>query len=91
MVKIRIKVYISGVVQGVFFRVSMRKKGIELGLQGFVQNLDEGCVYAVVEGEETSIRKLVEWCNKGPPGAIVEEVKVKLEEYKGEFQAFKIV
>lgn len=91
MVKIRIKVYISGVVQGVFFRVSMRKKGIELGLQGFVKNLDDGCVYAVVEGEETSIRKLVEWCHKGPPGAIVEEVKVKLEEYKGEFQAFKIM
>jgi len=91
MVKIRFQVYISGIVQGVFFRANMRKKAIELGLRGFVRNLDDGCVYAVVEGEETSVRRLVEWCKEGPSGAMVKDVKVKSEEYRGEFQSFKIV
>jgi acylphosphatase len=86
----RVHIYVSGSVQGVFFRRSMRNKAIELGVKGYVRNLDDGRVYAVLEGEEAPIRNLIEWCKTGPPGAEVEKVEVTSEEYGGEFQTFNI-
>jgi len=91
MVKIRVRIYVSGIVQGVFFRSSVRNRAMELGIRGFVRNLEDGRVLTVVEGEETSVRRLVEWCKVGPIGAEVEDVEVIPEECKDEFQVFNIV
>jgi len=91
MVEIRVRIYITGTVQGVFFRWSMTNNAKELGVRGYVRNLDDGRVYAVAEGEEASVRKLIDWCKIGPPHAEVENVEVASEEYKGEFQGFNIV
>lgn len=84
----RVHVFVSGKVQGVFFRSSTKDKADELGLSGWVKNLQDGRVEAVFEGEEGKVEKMVEWCRKGPEYAKVTTVEVIPEPYKGEFSGF---
>lgn len=81
---VRAHVYVSGIVQGVFFRSSTARLARELGLFGWVRNLPDGRVEAVFEGEEGAVKRAVEWCWKGPPGANVEHVDVTYEPVEGE-------
>ena len=87
---IRRYVLVSGKVQGVFFRSGTKKRADELHLTGWVRNLDDGRVEAVFEGEEGKVEKMVEWCRKGSSFAIVNDIQVISEEYKGEFNDFSI-
>jgi acylphosphatase len=66
-------------------------KAQELGVNGWVRNLRDGRVQAVLEGDESSVRRLIEWCKKGPPGAEVNGIEVAHEEYVGEYEGFRIV
>lgn len=84
----RIKVY--GRVQGVYYRSTARDVARELGLTGWVRNLPDGSVEAVVEGEEEAVKKFIEWCRKGPPLAVVKNLEVEWEEYKNEFKTFEV-
>jgi acylphosphatase len=86
----RVHIFISGKVQGVFFRSSTKSKAEELGLTGWVRNLADGRVEAVFEGEEGNVEKMVLWCRKGPQYARVEDVEAISEEYKGEFNSFTL-
>ena len=88
--KVRAHVYISGLVQGVFFRATTKEKADRLGVKGFVRNLPDGRVEAVFEGDEKAVKKIIEWCHRGPPAARVESVEVHYEDYKGEFDSFEI-
>ena len=88
--KIRAHVFISGRVQGVFFRAYTKDNADKLGVKGFVRNLRDGRVEAVFEGDEEAVKKMIAWCHHGPPAARVEKVDVKFEEYKGEFDSFEI-
>jgi len=88
--KIRAHIFISGKVQGVFFRATTRDKANELGVKGWVRNLRDGRVEAVFEGDEDAVKKLIEWCHVGPPSARVEKVEVKYGDYRGEFDTFFI-
>jgi len=74
----RVRVTISGRVQGVFFRVSCAERAQEVGVAGWVRNLRDGRVEAVFEGPADDVAALVEWCRVGPPMAQV--VGVELEE-----------
>ncbi len=85
-----VHIFISGKVQGVFFRSSTKSKAEELGLTGWVRNLADGRVEAVFEGEEGNVEKMVLWCRKGPQYARVEDVEAISEEYKGEFNSFTL-
>lgn len=67
---------ITGKVQGVGYRYFVLKRSIELGLNGFVQNLHYGNVYAEVEGSADAINQLIESCRKGPAFAQVRDVVV---------------
>jgi acylphosphatase len=86
----RAHIWISGIVQGVFFRYSTRQKAAELGISGWVRNCLDGRVETVIEGEAEKVKKMIGWCRKGPPQASVTEVKTTWEEYKGEFSGFYI-
>jgi len=90
MEKVRAHLFISGWVQGVFFRANTRDKALRYGVKGWVRNLPDGRVEVICEGEREDIQRLIEWCKKGPPGARVEGVEVHWEEYKGEFETFSI-
>ena len=87
---VRKHVTVKGWVQGVFFRATVRERALAGGLTGWVENTLNGNVEAVVEGDEEELAKLIRWCHKGPPGAVVKEVRVRTEEYTGEFSTFSI-
>lgn len=77
-------------VQGVFFRDSARQAAQSMEITGYVRNLRDGRVEVVAEGEKDSLDKLVQWCHKGPPAAIVESVDIHNEQYIGEFVLFEV-
>lgn len=88
--KVRAHVFVSGRVQGVFFRSETRHEAKLRGVRGWVRNLPDGRVEAVFEGEEEAVKELIEFCRRGPPGARVVKVDVKWENYTGEFRSFEI-
>jgi len=88
--EIRVRVVLSGLVQGVFFRHYTRKKAITYGLTGWVKNLPDGRVEAIFEGRESQVVMMVEWCRIGPPSARVTDVALFREEATGEFTDFEI-
>jgi acylphosphatase len=88
--KSRAHVFISGRVQGVFFRASTREEAIGLGLTGWVRNMSDGRVEAVFEGDESVVDEMVSWCNRGPPHSRVRGVDVTKEDYRGEFEDFGV-
>jgi len=85
-----VRIYVSGRVQGVFYRSNTRKKALELGLKGWVRNLPDGRVEAVVEGEENQVDRLIQWCRRGPPSAVVTGLEVEKETPKGELETFRV-
>jgi len=89
-VKIRAHVFVSGRVQGVFFRHETRYKAIMHEVKGWVRNVPDGRVEAVFEGEEEAVKELVEFCKRGPPSARVVKVHVEWGKYIGEFKDFEI-
>ena len=88
--KARVHIFVSGRVQGVFFRENTRKRAKKLGITGWVKNLPDGRVEAVFEGEKSKVEELINRTKKGPMFAKVDELKVISEEYKGEFDNFEI-
>lgn len=88
--KARAHVFVSGRVQGVFFRGETAAMARRLGVDGWVRNLPDGRVEALFEGEKESVEKAVEFCRRGPPGAYVQDLDVTWEDWKGEFRGFGI-
>jgi acylphosphatase len=87
---VRVGLIIEGRVQGVFYRAYTQKEAQNYQITGYVRNLPNGDVEVIAEGEEKAIKKLIEWCSKGPSYAYVKKVNVKWEEYIGEFNHFSI-
>lgn len=90
MTKARAHVRIEGLVQGVYFRKHMRDNANRLGLAGWVRNNEDGSVEAVIEGDREKVKELIKWALTGPPLAEVKRVVVEWEEYRGEFDDFRI-
>lgn len=86
----RAHIFVRGRVQGVFFRDHTRRWALSLGLTGWVRNRDDGRVEVMVEGDQEAIESLITRLEEGPPFSRVEDVKVDWEDYKGEFEDFKI-
>lgn len=86
----RIHVFVSGKVQGVFFRQNTKNKSQQLDLKGWVKNLSDGRVEAVFEGEKEKIEQMINWLKKGPFLAKVENLEIEWQDYRGEFQEFEI-
>jgi len=89
-VKVRAHVVISGGVQGVFFRQTTAYEAEKRGVTGWVRNLVDGRVEAIFEGEESSVKELVEYCRMGPRGARVTSVNVAWEPYTGGIETFEV-
>ena len=71
----RVVLKISGRVQGVLFRINTKKKALELNLVGFVKNNIDKTVEIIAEGKESNLKKLINWCYQGLPGAKVDNIK----------------
>ena len=88
--KERAHVYVSGSVQGVFFRDSARQKAEGLGLAGWVKNLPDGRVEALLEGPPEKVREMIRWCEEGPPHATVEDVDAEFETPGEDLKGFEV-
>ena len=90
MIFVRKHIFIFGKVQRVFFRQETRLRANYLKVRGFVRNLEDKRVEAVLEGEEEKVEKLIKWMSRGPALAKVDKLKIIDEKYKGEFNKFDI-
>lgn len=86
----RVRLYISGRVQGVFFRAETQRTARNLKLTGWVRNMEDGRVEALLEGEDLSVDQMVAWCHQGPPAARVDHVDVLEEPFTGTLNGFHI-
>ena len=86
----RVHVTVRGRVQGVFFRAEARARAESLGVSGWVRNASDGTVEAVFEGDPERVDSMVEWCRRGPSGALVDEVEVTEEEPQAE-RGFRVL
>ena len=75
--KITRRLRISGRVQGVFFRESMRLRAQQLKVTGWVRNCADGTVEAIVQGDAFEVGRLIEWAQRGSDAAMVETVDVE--------------
>jgi acylphosphatase len=80
---VRRRVVVHGLVQGVFFRDTVRRRAQSRNVAGWVRNNRDGTVEAVFEGEPDAVERLVAFVHEGPSGAIVERVDVADEEDEG--------
>lgn len=87
---VRAHVFVSGFVQGVFFRYETMRRARQRGVTGWVRNLRDGRVEAVFEGEKDGVEDMLSFCRRGPLGAVVRDVKLYWEEPTGEFEGFNI-
>ena len=82
-------VHISGFVQGVGFRAYVRSKARKLGIFGWVRNLSDDRVEAVLQGDKDKLEKLLFYCKRGPFFANVTTIVVDWEEATEQFNEFK--
>jgi len=88
--KLRMHAFVSGLVQGVFFRSETRRVAKNLNVKGWIRNLSDGRVEVLAEGEKENIDKLIEFLKVGPSAATVDKVDIKTESFKNEFNDFEI-
>ncbi|HEX9902090.1 MAG TPA: acylphosphatase [Acidobacteriota bacterium] len=89
--KKRAHLFVSGLVQGVFFRDHTQRWASSLGLTGWVRNLGDGRVEALAEGPEADLQAFISLLRQGPPQARVEDIELEWELYQGEFNDFRIL
>jgi acylphosphatase len=91
MSKQRIRIFVTGKVQGVFFRQALKVMAKKNNVFGWVKNLKDGRVEAVLEGDEEKVNRLIEWSHGGPANARVEDVEIRNEKFIGEFSKFDVL
>jgi acylphosphatase len=89
-VRIRLRLEISGRVQGVWYRGATEAEARRLGVDGWVRNRPDGSVEALIEGEAEAVRALADWCRHGPSGARVDGVRESPEPVGDDLAGFRI-
>ena len=86
----RIHLLVSGKVQGVFFRQALKVVAKKNNVLGWVRNLTDKRVEAILEGDNNSVNSIIEWARVGPANSRVDGVEVSNEEFKNEFSTFEV-
>ncbi|MDD2929761.1 MAG: acylphosphatase, partial [Sideroxydans sp.] len=81
-------VVMHGRVQGVWYRDSMRREAVKLGVKGWCRNRSDGTVEAMVQGAAAAVEALLVWAHSGPELAQVSHVDV--EPGSGSFEDFEV-
>jgi acylphosphatase len=85
-----IRLYIKGIVQGIFYRNFIKENAEKLNIKGFVRNLEDGRVEVFLEGDSDAVNKMTELCKQGPKTSKIENVEIKEERFQ-DFKEFKIL
>jgi len=84
------KFIISGLVQGVFYRAHAKKEAEKLNLKGVIQNMPDGTVCAILQGEKLALEQFGEWAETGSPSAKVDKVEAAWQNALGEYKDVQI-
>ena len=87
----RVRLLVSGNVQGVFFRQALKVVAKKNSVSGWVRNLKDRRVEAVFEGDSKSTNSVIEWTRVGPANSRVDDIEVSNEEFKNEFLTFEVL
>ena len=87
---VRARLLISGIVQGVGYRWSCNREAKSIGLTGWVRNLPDGRVEAVLQGTREQVERMIKWCYRGPMDAQVSDIAVAYEDALEDFKDFGI-
>jgi acylphosphatase len=87
---IRVRLAVSGRVQGVAFRAATQRAAIRLRVAGWVRNRPDGSVEILAQGSPLAIDELTTWCRQGPPAARVDRVAVQREIVQDDLHGFRI-
>ena len=82
---------ISGKVQGVSFRYNAFRKAEDFGLKGYAENLSNGNVEALIQGEESLIKQFIDWCKEGPSNAKVDQVYTVWQDVTDIYDSFEVL
>jgi acylphosphatase len=85
-----VRLYITGTVQGVFFRGFIKENAEKLNVKGFVRNLEDGRVEVFIEGNPDEVNRMIELCKKGAPHSQISNVEEKEEKFQ-DFKTFKVL
>ena len=85
-----IRLYITGTIQGVFFRAFIKENAEKYNVKGFVRNLEDGRIEVFLEGDADNVNKMIELCKKGPKHSKKEKVEEKEERFQ-DFKTFKVL
>ena len=85
-----IRIYITGSVQGVFFRKFLEDKANELNVRGFCRNREDGKVEVVAEGRDEKVNEMLEACKQGPQHAEIKDIQIQELRHQG-FKGFRVM
>ena len=87
----RVHLFVSGRVQGVFFRQSLKVIAKKNNVLGWVRNLTDERVEAILEGNSKSVNSVIDWAKTGPANSRVDNIEISNEEFKNEFSTFEVL
>lgn len=85
-----VRLYISGTVQGVFFRAFVKENAERYNVKGFVRNLEDSRIEVFLEGNSESVNKMIELCKQGPKHSQIQNIEIKPEKFQ-DFKTFKVL
>ncbi len=85
-----LRLYITGTVQGIFFRAFVKENAERYNVKGFVRNLEDGRIEIFLEGDANNVNKMIELCGKGPRHSQIKKVDMKPERFQ-DFKTFKVL
>ena len=91
MVEESVHILVTGKVQGVFFRQATKVIAIKNKVTGWVKNLENGQVEILFEGDDKNVNSVIDWCHNGPANSRVDEIKIKQQEFSGQYSNFEVL
>jgi len=85
-----VRLYIEGIVQGIFFRSFIKENAERHNVKGFVRNLEDGRVEVFLEGDTEDVNKMIDLCKTGPKHADIKKVEIKEEKFQ-DFKTFRVL
>ena len=85
-----VRLYITGTVQAVFFRVFVKQNAERYDVKGFVRNLEDGRIEVFLEGDADNVNKMIEICKAGPKHSNIKNVELKPEKFQ-DLKIFKVL
>lgn len=85
-----IRLYVTGTVQGVFYRAFVKENAERYNVKGFCRNLEDGRVEIFLEGNADEVNKMIGLCKEGPKHSKISKVEEKEEHYQ-DFKTFKVL